>query len=62
MKENGVPLVATYNPNFKKLIFLICKNLQFLYVGPKTIRVFTSTPFVSFRKVRNFKNSLVRGK
>ena len=62
MKENGVTLVATYNPNFKKLIFFFFLNLQFLYVGPKTTRVFTSTPFVSFRKVRNFKNSLVRGK
>ena len=26
MKENGVPLVVTYNPNFKNLSFLIRKN------------------------------------
>ena len=31
MKENGVPLVVTYNPNFKNLRILIRKNLQFLY-------------------------------
>ena len=29
MKENGVPLVVTYNPNFKNLRILIRKNLQF---------------------------------
>ena len=27
MKENGVPLVVIYNPNFKNLSFLIRKNL-----------------------------------
>ena len=26
MKENGVPLVATYNPSFKNLRFLIRKK------------------------------------
>ena len=29
MKENVVPLVVTYNPNFKNLSILIRKNLQF---------------------------------
>ena len=28
MKENGVPLVVTYNPNFKNLRILIRKNLH----------------------------------
>ena len=35
MKENGVPLVVTYNPNFKNLRILIRKNLQFLYADPE---------------------------
>ena len=48
MKENGVPLVVTYNPNFKNLRILIRKNLQFLYADPETKRVFAPAPFVSF--------------
>ena len=40
MKEYGVPLVVTYNTNFKNLSFLIRKNLQFLYVHPETKIVF----------------------
>ena len=62
MKENGVLLVLTYNPNFNNLSILICKNLQFLYADPKTKIVFTPAPFVSFRSARNFKSFLVRSK
>ena len=62
MKENGVPLVVTYNLNFKNLRILICKNLQFLYADPETKRVFMPAPFVSFRNVRNLKSFLVRSK
>ena len=60
MKENGVPLVVTYNPNFKSLRILIRKNLQFVYADPETKRVFTPAPFVSFGSVRNVKSFLVR--
>ena len=35
MKENGVALVITYNPNFKNLSFLIRQNLQMLYADSK---------------------------
>ena len=62
MKENGVPLVVTYNTNFKNLSFLIRKNLQFLYADPETKRVYTPAPFVSFRSVRNLKSFLVKSK
>ena len=62
MKENGVPLVVTYNPNFKNLSLLIRKNLQFLYGHTETKRVFTPTPFVSIPSVRNLKSFLVRSK
>ena len=62
MKENGVPLVVTCNPNFKNLSFLIRKSLQFLYADPETKRVFTRAPFVSFRSFRNLKSFLVRSK
>ena len=48
MKQNGVPLVVIYNPNFKNLSFLIRKNLKFLYADPETKGVFTPGPFVSF--------------
>ena len=62
MKENGVPLVVTYNPNFKNLSLLIRKNLQFLYGHTETKRVFTPAPFVSIPSVRNLKSFLVRSK
>ena len=62
MKENGVPLMVTCNPNFKNLHFLICKNLQFLYAHPEIKRVFTPAPFISFQSVRNLKSFLVRSK
>ena len=48
MKKNGIPLVVTYNTNFKNLSFLICKNLKSLYADPETKKVFTPAPFVSF--------------
>ena len=62
MKENSVPLVLTYNPNFKNLSFLIRKNLQFLYADTETNRVLTPAPFVNFRSARNLKSFLVRSK
>ena len=62
MKENGVPFVLTYNPNFNNLSFLIHKNLQFLYADPETKRIFTPAPFVSFRSAGNLKSFLVRSK
>ena len=62
MKENGAPLVLTYNPNFNNLSFLILKNLQFLYADPETKRVFMPAPFVFFQSARNLKSFLVRSK
>ena len=64
MKGNGVPLVVTYNPNFKNLDFLIRRNLQFLYTYPETLSqiVFKPAPFVSFRSARNLKSFSVRSK
>ena len=60
MKENGVPLVLTYNPNFNSLSFLIRKNLQFMYTDPETKRVFMPATFAFFRSARNSKSFLVR--
>ena len=64
MKGNGVPLVVTYNPNFKNLSLLIRKNLQFFYAYPEILSqiVFKPAPFVSFRSARNLKSFLVRSK
>ena len=55
MKENGLSLVVTYNPNLKNLSFLIRKSLKLLYADPVTKRVFTPAPFVSYRSFRNLK-------
>ena len=59
MKENGVSLVLTYNPNHKNLSFLIGKNLHFLYADPETKRVITPAPFVFFRSAGDLKGFLV---
>ena len=62
MKENCVPLVVIYNPNFKNLSLLIRKNLKYLYADPQPNRIFTPAPFVFFRSVTNLKSFLVRSK
>ena len=36
MKGNGVPLLVTYNPNFKNLSFQIRKNLQIFVSIPRS--------------------------
>ena len=53
MKENDVPLVVTYNLDFKNLSFLIHKNLQFLHADSETKRVFMPAPFIFFQSTRN---------
>ena len=44
MKEHGVPIVLTFNPNFNNLSFLMRKNLQLLYADPEAKRIFTPAP------------------
>ena len=61
MKGNSVPLVETYNPNFKNLSFLIRKNLQFLHADQKSKRVLYASTF-SHQSARNLKSFLVRSK
>ena len=62
IKENFVPLVLSYNPNFNSLSFSIRKNLRFLYADPGTKRVFMPAPFASFRSARSLKSFLIRFK
>ena len=61
-KETGVPLVTTYHPRHKDLNSLIKRNLQHLYADQEVKKMFTPSPFVSFRSARNLKNFLVRSK
>ena len=58
-KVNGIPLVVTYNPAFKKLFQLIRKNLQLLYADKEIKKVFSPAPFVSFRGAINLKRSKI---
>ena len=61
-KVNGIPLVVTYNPTFKKLFQVIRKNLQLLYADKEVKKLFSPAPFVSFRGTINLKSYLVRSK
>ena len=51
-----------YNPAFKNLSQVIRKNLQLLYADEQVKKVFSPSPFVSFRSMRNLKSYLVRSK
>lgn len=46
-KKNVVPLVVTYNLNFKNLAFLIRKNLQLLYTNQKQREILSQLLFPS---------------
>ena len=61
-KVNGVLLVVTHNPTFKKLSQTLRKKLQLLYADEEVKKVFSTARFVSFRSTRNFKSCLVRSK
>ena len=61
-KVNGVPLVVTYNPEFKNLFQVIRKKLPLLYADEEVKKVFSPAPFGSFRRTRNLKSYLVRSK
>ena len=45
----GVPLVVTYHPRFHNLTNTIRKLIIYLYAKEQVKKVFTPTPFVSFR-------------
>lgn len=45
--RNVVPLVVTYNLNFKNLAFLVCKNLQLLYTNQKQREILSQLLFPS---------------
>ena len=52
----------TYNPALKNLCQVIRKSLQLLYADEQVKKVFSPSPFVSFRSTRNLKSYLVRSK
>ena len=61
-KETDIPLITIYHPRLKDISSLIKKNLQHLYTDQKVKKVFTPTPFVSFRTAMNLNIFLVRSK
>ena len=54
-----LPLVGTFNSAFKNVFQLITKNFQLLCADEQVKKVFSLTPFVSFRSMRNLKKYLV---
>ena len=59
----GVPLVVTYHPRFHNLTNTIRKLIIYLYAKEQVKKVFTPTPFVSFRSDQvSLRSYLVRTK
>ena len=59
----GVPLVVTYHPRFHNLTNTIRKLFIYLYAKEQVKKVFTPTPFVSFRSDQvSLRSYLVRAK
>ena len=61
-KKVGVPLVVTFHPTIQNISDIIKQNLVFLFADETVKKVFTPSPFVSFRSTRNLKSFLVRSK
>ena len=59
-KENGIPLVITYNLAFRNLSTIPQKNFDILYSDVEIRMVFTPSLFVAYRSARNLESFLVR--
>ena len=59
-KENGIPLVVTYNLAFRNLSTIPQKNFDILYSDVEIRMVFTPSLFVAYRSARNLESFLVR--
>ena len=51
---NGLPLAITYNPAFRNLFMTLQKNFNILYLDAEVRMVFTSSPFVAYRRAQVF--------
>ena len=51
---NGIPLAITYNPAFRNLSMTLQKNFNILYLDAEVRAVFTSSPFVAYRRAQVF--------
>ena len=58
----SVPLAVKYHPQFHKLSNTIKKLFTYLYAEEEVKKVFTQSPFVSFRSGYSLRNHLVRAK
>ena len=57
-KENGIPLVVTYNLTFKNLSTIPQKNFDILYSDVEIRMVFAPSLFVAYRSARNLESFL----
>ena len=51
---NGIPLAITYNPAFRNLSTTLQKNFNILYLDAEVRTIFTSSPFVAYRRAQVF--------
>ena len=60
--DTRIPLVLTFHPAFHKVYEIFRNCLNALFVDNEHRRVFKDRIFVSFRRAKNFKDTLVRAK
>ena len=57
-----IPLALTFHPAFHKVNEILQKCLNALFVDNEHRHIFNDRIFVSFRRAKNFKETLVRAK
>ena len=60
--DTKIPLVLTYHPAFHRVYGILQTCLNALFVGTEQQQLFKDKIFVSFRRAKNFKDTLVRAK
>ncbi len=60
--NTAIPLVLTYHPAFFKVYDILKKCLNALFVNNEHQQLFKDKIFVSFRRAKNLKDTLVRAK
>ena len=60
--DTKIPLVLTYHPAFHRVYGILQTCLNALFVDTEHQKLFKEKIFVSFRRAKNFKDTLVRAK
>ena len=58
--NDGIPFTLTFHPHNHAVKSIILKNVKLLQNDPKTSRIFSQPPLISFKRDKNIGNILVR--